>query len=294
MTARVLLDRDIDKKWMDAALRLPDIGDVPASRAAIDAILEGTYLGKEARQKTLTAIARSWITPTDEGLTMTRGARELSADSVDLVPLHFGVLLATQPFFADAARAVGTAMFGDDEVDTNDLRRRMSRTWGTRGAVDRSVQANVKTMRSMGVLRGEPSSSFSSIVRTDIVDPNTASWLIACTLVSREAASIDGHDIPAAPELFAFNLTHAMPRASRWLTRHTEGGNRPVFELRGHNQFSSAGYSFAVSHESRFPLSRMVSAHHDQVHPRDGCSRSSRPFPRAGASCEFTRARVGG
>ena len=232
MTARVLLDRDIDKKWMDAALRLPDIGDVAASRAAIDAILEGTYLGKEARQKTLTAIARSWITPTDGGLSMTKGARDLSAHASDLAPLHFGVLLATQPFFADLARAVGTAMFGSDEVDTNDLRRRMSRTWGTRGAVDRSVQANVKTMRSIGVLHGEPTSSSSTRSRRDVKDPETAAWLIACVLVSQSAESIDGHDAQAVPELFAFELTTAIPRQSPWLARHNEGGNRTIFELR--------------------------------------------------------------
>jgi hypothetical protein len=231
MTARVLLDRDIDKKWMDAAVRLPNIGDVAASRAAIAAVLEGTYLGKEARQKTLTAIARSWITPTDDGLTMTRGARDLSAHASDLAPLHFGVLLATQPFFADLARAVGTAMFGSDEVDTNDLRRRMSRAWGTRGAVDRSVQANVKTMRSIGVLHGEPTSSSSTRTRRDVKDPETAAWLVACVLVSRAAGSIDGHDVPAAPELFAFDLTTAIPRVSPWLTRHSEGGNRLVFDL---------------------------------------------------------------
>jgi hypothetical protein len=232
VTTLVLLDRDIDKAWMDLAIRLPDMRDVASSRSAIDSLLQQTYLGKQARQKTLTAIARSWITPTGMGMAITLGGRELALTVTDLRPIHFGVLLATQPFFADLTRAVGMALVGAHDVDTNDLRRRMARTWGTRAAVDRSVQATVKTMRSIGVLEGKPTSSASTRVRIPVTDPQVTAWLVACVLVSKSADSIDASEIRTAPELFGFDLPGAIPRDTSWLVRHSEGGQRQVFELR--------------------------------------------------------------
>ena len=80
MTSRALLDRDLDAAWMDYALALPDISNVVAARSALNEMLLHTHLGETARQKTVTAIARTWVSPDGDARPLLDSARASHRD----------------------------------------------------------------------------------------------------------------------------------------------------------------------------------------------------------------------
>lgn len=233
MTLGTLLDRDLDARWLDRALAAAASGQpVPAARRQLEFSLRDTPLADEARKKTVTALSRTWLDPAPAGREVVRWAVAHAGDLTDTRPAHLGVLLATQPFFADVCRFVGRAIALDGTIATPDLRTRMKAKWGQRRSVDLATQRAVKTLRSLEIITGEPGSSVSSRGRTVIAEGPWISWLVHALLVSRGAESVGDRDLRRAPELFVVEWPTVIPNDYRNLERHVEGDGRPVIALR--------------------------------------------------------------
>jgi hypothetical protein len=200
-------------------------------RSTLKTALADAPLADEARKKTVTALARTWITPRSEAVGVVKWATLHHDEVNDVRPLHLGALLATQPFFADLLAETGRVFAaGASEVNTPELRRRMCAIWGSRRSVDVGVQRGVKTMRAIGVLSGRPSSSTS--VRSWLeVTPDIAAWLARTLLVARGADSVGVDDLRVSPELFAIRWPRVFPRIAEGVEQHVEGVGRRVLVL---------------------------------------------------------------
>ncbi|MFE9188871.1 hypothetical protein ACFYL6_04595 [Micromonospora sp. NPDC007208] len=229
MSRRVLLDRDLALPWLNAALAVAaDRTDPVRMRRALKTALTDAPLADEARKKTVTALARTWIIPSKEAGGVVEWATVHRDEIDDVRPLHLGALLATQPFFADLLAETGRLFAaGAPEVGTPELRRRMRAIWGSRRSVDVGVQRGVKTMRAIGVLTGRPSSSTSARSMLEIT-PDVAAWLARALLVAREADSVGVDDLRTSPEFFAIRWPRVIPRTAEGLEQHVEGVGRRV------------------------------------------------------------------
>lgn len=231
MTA-ALLDRDLDAQWLDASLRIARTRDSPqAARQALLGALSDAPLGQVALVKTVTALSRVWLTPAGSAAPVLDWAIDQAGQYADWRPLHFGALLATQSFFRTLVDSCGRELIGRDVVSTVDLRRRMRDNLGPRRSVDIATQRGVKTLRSLGLLVGEFSSSVSSRGSLEVNDPELGAWLVRCLLTGKGSESIGVEELMHAYELFAVSLPQFLPRVSTGLTRHTEGVGRTVYAL---------------------------------------------------------------
>jgi hypothetical protein len=172
------------------------------------------------------------VAPAPEAAPLVAWARQEAPALRDRRPLHVGVLLATQPFFADLLEFAGLLGRTDRQVATPDLRARMKKTWGVRRSVDIATQRGVKTLRALGLLVGDPSSSISIFGQLKVDDGEMAAWLVGCLLVARDYESISTDTLRQAPEFFAVQLPANLPRKSRWIATHREGVGRTVLEVR--------------------------------------------------------------
>jgi hypothetical protein len=232
LSRRVLLDRDLTQAWLDIAMTVaasqPDLSD---ARTELHRRLESSGLGDAARTKTVTALMRSWFTPDPRLQPLVAWAAQQGRDLADSRPLHIGVLLATQPFFADQIAIVGRILAVQDDVETPTVRSRMKAVWGPRKAVDNAVQRTIKTMRSLGMLEGHPSESVSQRAAPIGVEPKVAGWLAACLLRARGADAISSTELAAAPELCYLEMPTLAAGSNPWLIRHSEGAGRTVLTL---------------------------------------------------------------
>jgi hypothetical protein len=227
-----ILDRDLSTVWLDAALTVARHGKPLAEgRAALTEALAGAPLGDAARKKTVTALTRIWLQPALEGREHTLWALEYSDRTTDWRPLHVGQLLAGEPFFRDLLAACTYELRARGQLDTVTLRARLRNTHGTKRSIDIATQRGVKTLRSLGLLTGDPQDSISGLGALTIQDGQLAAWLVRCLLLGRGAESIAVEDLSHAPELFAVQLPAALPRAAAGLTKHVEGIGRTVLAL---------------------------------------------------------------
>lgn len=227
-----VLDRDLSAAWLDAALTVARQGKpVSEGRAALAEALAGAPLGDAARKKTLTALTRIWLQPAAERREHTLWALEYSDKTTDWRPLHVGALMAGEPFFRDLLAACTYELRARGQLDTVTLRARLRNTHGAKRSIDIATQRGVKTLRSLGLLTGDPQASISEVGALSIRDGNLAAWLVHCLLLGRGAESIAMEDLSHAPELFAVQLPAALPRAAAGLTKHVEGIGRTVLAL---------------------------------------------------------------
>jgi hypothetical protein len=230
--ANTVLDRDLETVWLDAALRIARQRlPIPQAREKLRLSLDDVPLGEAAFKKTITALTRIWLQPVEQDAGHALWALEYADRSADWRPLHLGVLLAHEPFIRSLLEACGLEQRAKGAIDTVALRSRMRNAYGPKRSIDIATQRGVKTLRSLGVLEGDPQVSSSRVGCLIVEDPELGSWIVRCLLFGRHAESIAVEDLVHAPELFGVRLPAVLPRSAAGLSKHTEGVGRTVLAL---------------------------------------------------------------
>lgn len=146
---KIGFDRFIKGDWATMALKVRlgqmEPGDVMA-------LLEAEGLSVAARKKIRTVLNRLWLEPREELVDfVSRGVALYEADAPATV-LHWGVSIATYPFFAQVAEVVGrlTAIQGD--CATIEVHRRMSERYGEREGTYRMTNMVLQTQADWGAI----------------------------------------------------------------------------------------------------------------------------------------------
>ena len=158
-TRRIIgFDRKIRLNWLDATAEWIAQGhSVAEIRVQLERLLDGQVAGDgphSARGKTLTVLLHIWVTLPDplvpfrdDALVLLRGRCER-----DLLPLHWGMCLATYPFFGDVAATTGRLLALQGSAALSQIVRRMAESWGERSTLTRAVQRVVRSFVEWGVL----------------------------------------------------------------------------------------------------------------------------------------------
>lgn len=153
------LDRLIRLEWLDAAAGRLAAGDTPkVAREYVWELLEGVVAGataQTARGKTITVLARVWLTPPAAAVALRDAAVSVlaQASAGERLAIHWAMLSAAYPFFVDVAGLVGKSLGLNGEVALSQLTRRLVDTWGDRSTLRPASQRLVRSMVQWGALR---------------------------------------------------------------------------------------------------------------------------------------------
>jgi hypothetical protein len=177
-------DRKIQLDWLDAtadwAAQGLSIADV---RTRLEQLLEGKLAGDgphSARGKTMTVLLHIWmlvpdalVPLRDDGLALLRGR-----SGRDRLPLHWGMCMATYPFFRDVAATTGRLVSLQGTAALSQIVRRMTESWGERSTLIRAVQRVVRSLVGWGVLvETNERGIFSAAPRITVAD-GVGPWLL--------------------------------------------------------------------------------------------------------------------
>lgn len=207
-------DRDIQLEWLDKTAVWASQGlKIEEIRSNLDRLLEGKVKRsgqRSARDKTMTVLLHVWsqvpdaLTPLrDEGLRMLP-----ERTSKERLPLHWGMCIATYPFFRDVVAIIGRLLRLQGTVALTQLTRRATESWGERSTVIRAARRIGRSLVRWGILTesGERGVYLQAPMVTITNDDEVGPWLVEAGLSNCDGQARPLRSLLGSPELFPFSL----------------------------------------------------------------------------------------
>jgi len=202
--------RHVEKEWLEQSLRWVANGASSAQlNNSLDNFLSAYIVSKENRRKARNLLTSVWTQPVDQyiknffdkGIELHKDAESFS------LPIHWGMLIARKPFFAEVARFIGRQARLNNTFTYAQAFRRMSMLYGETAATSRALSAVLRTMMELGILKRNISPACYSIVNQRVsISSHLANWLLDALLISSNKESISLDDALNDQALFPFHL----------------------------------------------------------------------------------------
>lgn len=228
---KIGFDRFIKGDWATMALKArlgqADPGDVMA-------MLEAEGLSVAARKKTRTVLNRLWLEPREELVDFVERGIGLYEAKVPAMVLHWGVSIATYPFFTQVAEVVGrlTAIQGD--CATTEVHRRMSERYGEREGTYRMTNMVLQTQADWGAIsRVENNKRLVRMPSLPVTGTGLTAWLMEAAIRSA-GKPISAAAITSLPVLYPFAIEGSAAYSAaenKFLEIMSVGGGKEVIAL---------------------------------------------------------------
>ena len=231
---RIGFDRFIAPEWATTALK---VRAGLAQPEDLEALLDAAGLGVAARTKTRTVLKRLWLEPRVELVDYAdRGAAIFRAHpDVPVAAVHWGMALATYPFFGKVAELIGRLSALQGDCASAEIHRRMSETYGEREGTYRMTNMVIQSQAGWGaVARAEKGKRVSRLAPIVIENDELTAWLVEAALrYAGKPLAISS--LQSQPVLFPFNLTRPLAYLasnSEHLAMRSEGASNQFVALR--------------------------------------------------------------
>ena len=231
--------RNIYLDWMEAAAAFAAAGDDAATvRARLDPILAHQVQSEENRRYALTILVNIWVQSGERHPVLHAAALRLfgaAATPTDRLWLHYGMTLATYPFFQQTVRVIGQQVQSRDSFSGAEIKRAMIADRGHLGALEKAVERVLFSLRDWGVLgAGERKATFVPIdPRLTASAIDVQSWLLAAVLAVHSGEEVPFLDLIRLPELFPFAFTLSLDHLRRhpWFAVQRQGAALDMVRL---------------------------------------------------------------
>jgi len=207
-------DRKIQLTWLDATADWAAQGlSVVDIRERLEQSLEPKVAGTgphSARGKTMTVLLHIWVLVPDalvplrdDGLALLRGR-----SGRDRLPLHWGMCMATYPFFRDVAATTGRLLSLQGTVALSQVVRRMTESWGERSTLIRATQRLVRSFVEWGVLvETDERGIFAPTPKVTVAHGNgLGPWLLEAGISNCDKQARPFRSLVGAASFFPLNL----------------------------------------------------------------------------------------
>lgn len=123
------------------------------------------------------------------------------------LPIHWGMIMATYPFFGTVVDAVGRLLQLQGTVTFAQVGRRVQEKYGQRESIHRATQRVFYGLRDWNILVStEERTVFTAAAPIEINSTNLSSWLIEAAMISTGAQSTLLSTSTKMPVLFPFSI----------------------------------------------------------------------------------------
>lgn len=236
-SATIGFDRRLRQEWLDAIASKRNAGTtIPELRKFGHKLLRADCPTGDARGKTLTVLFHLWVDVPAKAVALRDDTGKILADLEprQRIALHWGLGLATYPFFRDTADAAGRLLALQGSVSLAQIQRRLAERWGERSTAQRAAQRIVRSWIDWGVLKESNQRGTYVAANSIRATGSLATWIIEAVLVGADSDSQIVSQVCKTPQLFPFDVrisTHELRRAPR-LAVHRQGLDQDVVSLR--------------------------------------------------------------
>jgi len=216
-------DRKLELDWLDATAAQVAHGASPDEvRAYLWKLLDGSVSAGSSgfnsdRGKTITVLVHVWADVPEPAKSLRERALKLlqEVDPGDRLGVHWGMCMATYPFFRDVASTIGRLTALHERVALSEARRRLAEQWGDRDITRRASQRIIRSLVAWGVLKdASPRGTYEPSASRIVVSGASAELLVEALLLSvrRPLPTVQTLSHPA---LFPFRVELSSAELSR-------------------------------------------------------------------------------
>jgi hypothetical protein len=213
-THEVGFNQRIRLEWLERAAALATAGDRTEAKEVLDEAVSSTLsIGSSAtrgnKDKAVSILLRIWVRPhtelepfRDEGLLIFK-----KLPSSKHLPLHWGMIMATYPFFGAVTENTGRLLHLQGTVSADQVQQRLREVYGERETVFRAVRRTLRSLIDWGVLKDTGEKGvYEATPAFDISERGTATWLTEALLRSTGSSTLPLKAVVAHPALFSFSM----------------------------------------------------------------------------------------
>lgn len=155
MAKMVGLSRKIKLQWLDKTveLALQDISEQDI-HDKLNEYLSFEISSPTVLRKTREILMNVWVRDdTDYSGLRGEALKTINASPTDSLPVHWCMLLATYPVFADVCRLIGKLSEFQNEFTLAQIRQKLYDTWGESTTLFHSLNKILETMRELGAMQ---------------------------------------------------------------------------------------------------------------------------------------------
>lgn len=213
-THEVGFNQRIRLEWLERAAALAFAGDRTEAKEVLDEVVGSTLsIGSSAtrgnKDKAVSILLRVWVSPhielepfRDSGLFLFK-----KLPSSKHLPLHWGMVMATYPFFGVVVENAGRLLNLQSTISTDQVQQRLRELYGERETVFRAVRRTLRCLIDWEVMRDTNKKGvYSANSKYSVDDTDLAAFLLEAVLRSTGSSTFALKAATAHPSLFPFIL----------------------------------------------------------------------------------------
>jgi len=204
-------DRYVEKDWMDQSAKLVIAENNPNDiNEKLDEYLQTFIAGETSRRKTKNILTATWAKSRSADLAYKKQAAQLfvKADKQERLLIHYGMSIATYPFFMGLSKILGRLFKLQDEVTNAEFYRRVIETVGDRDSIKRAAARYLQSLIEWGVLEQSSKGAVKPALKVKVAGSDVITWLYTSILFSSDRDRLSIDDITSDPCWFPFEITH--------------------------------------------------------------------------------------
>lgn len=214
-TDQIGFSQRVHLQWLEQTANLVLAGN---DKAAVNDALQELLKDKVSvsgqaergnREKIITILLKVWLKPPNGLETLREDGLELlkRVPQGDHLAIHWGMVMAVYPFWAEVAGHVGRLLKIQGSVAASQIQRRIREQYGERETVARATRRIIRSSLDWGVIQeGKTKGHYCQGRKVDISDMSLATWLIEAILFARPSRRGTIKELTESPSLFPFTL----------------------------------------------------------------------------------------
>lgn len=209
--ALVGFDRYVEKQWMDKTAALVAEGKTLAEiNSILDDYLLPSIAGETSRRKTKNILTATWVKSFKAEVAFKAEAVALfeAANNAEQLAIHYGMSIATYPYFLSLSKILGRLFKLQDEVTNAEFNRRVIESVGDRESIKRAAARYLQSLIQWGLIEANSNGGVKPGIKIPLHNSAVVTWLYSSTLFSVDKNWLSIDDINADPAWFPFDIAH--------------------------------------------------------------------------------------
>ena len=202
-------DRYVERAWMDRAAELVlDGNHLNDVNEKLEEYLLSFINGETSRRNTKNVLTATWVKSPEAESAFKQEAVALfaRANNQEQLIIHYGMCVATYPFFLSLSKILGRLFKLQDEVSNAEFYRRVIETLGDRESIKRAAARYLQSLIEWGLIKQPGKAVVKPVAKIQVSSSELINWLYASILYSSDRDQLSIDNITSDPVWYPFEI----------------------------------------------------------------------------------------